>query len=118
MKVTHEEALLVYDCELLVQAKDERGQSYILSHTAEEQDNCEYIAVPVSKQALKEFRKGEMDLKEIMLSGPPREWYIARPEGRSGNLSLHAQNTPLKECPDLPEAGYHPYPEFSKLAKA
>ena len=55
MKIKHEETLLIYDCELLFQANDQEGQTYIVSHVADCDGECEYIAVPVTRHSLSNY---------------------------------------------------------------
>ena len=68
MKVKQVETLVVYDCELLFQAKDQEGQTYMVSHTGSYDAECEYIAVPVDEKSLSHYKAGQMDLRDLMLA--------------------------------------------------
>ena len=118
MKIKHEETLLFYDCELLFQAKDPQGQTYIVSHTGDGHKECEYMAVPVDQKTLSEFKAGRIDLRDLMLAGSPKEWYSAKATGDPDELELKLQRTSLAESPKLPMKGFHPDPKFSHYAKA
>ena len=72
MKIKQGETLLLYDCELLFQAQDPQGQSYMVSHTSECHGECEYVAVPVDQRSLSEYRAGRIDLRNLMLTGGER----------------------------------------------
>ena len=118
MNINHEETLLFYDCELLFQARDRQGQTYIVSHTGDSHKECEYMAVPVDQRSLSDFKAGRIDLRGLMLAGSRKEWYSAKATGDSNELVLELQSTTLAESPELPMKGFHPDPKFSENAKA
>ena len=114
MKVKWAETLLVYDCELLFQAKDQEGQTYMVSHTGSCDAECEYIAVPVDEKSLSQYKAGQMDLRDLMLARGQKSWYFARTTGNPGELALQQQQGRLSESDDLPEKGFHHDHRFSK----
>ena len=116
MKINQGETLLLYDCELLFQAQDPHGQSYMVSHTGECYGECEYVAVPVDQGSLSEYRAGRIDLRDLMLTGGREAWYSAKGTGYPSELALERQETPLSESPELPLKGFHHDPKFSEHA--
>ena len=102
MKIKKGETLLLYDCELLFQAQDQQGQTYMVSHIGKCHGECEYIAVPVKQNNLSEYNAGRIDLRELMLTGEREIWYSARATTNPGELALQPQDTPLAESPELP----------------
>ena len=118
MKIKQEETLLIYDCELLFQAQDRQGQTYMVSHTAGCRGDCEYIAVPVDQWNLTHYRAGRIDLRDFMLSGAHQAWYSAKPTGNPGELALERRETPLSESAELPMKGFHHNPKFSDHAES
>ena len=72
MKIKQGETFLSYDCELLFQAQDQQGQTYMVSHTGECHGECEYIAVPVKQKGLSQYKAGRIDLRELMLEEDER----------------------------------------------
>ena len=117
MKIKQGETLLLYDCELLFQAQDPQGQSYMVSHTSECHGECEYVAVPVDQRSLSEYRAGRIDLRDLMLTGGQEAWYSAKGTVNPGELVLERQETPLSESPELPMKGFHHDPKFSEHAE-
>ena len=113
MKIKQAETILIYDCELLFQAHDTQGQTYMVSHTAECHGECDYIAVPVDQSNLYEYKAGHIDLRDLMLSGAKQAWYSAKPTATPGELALERQETPISESPELPVKGFHHDPKFS-----
>ena len=107
MKIKHGETLLLYDCELLFQAQDQHGQTYIVSHIGSCQGECEYIAVPVKQKNLSEYKAGRTDLRDLMLTDAQDVWYSALATTTPGELALQPQHTPLTDSPDLPGKGFH-----------
>ena len=118
MKITQAETLLLYDCELLFQAQDPQGQTYMVSHTGECRGECEYVAVPVDRRSLSEYRAGRIDLRKLMLTGGREAWYVAKATGNPGELSLERQKTPFSESPELPMRGFHHDPKFSERTES
>ena len=118
MKITQGETLLLYDCELLFQAQDPQGQTYVVSHAGECHGECEYVAVPVDQWSLSEYRTGRIDLRDLMLTGGGEAWYSAKATGKPGELALERQETPLSESPELPVKGFHHAPKFSGHAES
>ena len=116
MKVKQGETLLLYDCELLFQAQDPQGQTYMVSHTGECHGECEYVAVPVDQRSLSQYRAGSIDLRDLMLSGGREAWYSAKATGNPGELALKRQEIPFSESPELPVKGFHHDPKFSVYA--
>ena len=114
MKVKQGETLLVYDCELLLQAQDEQGQTYMVSHIGKCHGECEYIAVPVNPKSLSQYKAGRIDLRQLMLSGGRQTWYSGRTTGNPGEMALERQESPLSGSPELPMAGFHHDHRFSK----
>ena len=114
MRIKQRETLLVYDCELLFQAQDRKGQAYIVSHAGECDGECEYIVVPVSENALSQYKAGATDLRQLMLTGGRETWYSARTTDNPGELALRRQKTSLAESPELPRAGFHHDHRFSQ----
>ena len=72
MKIKQGETLLFYECELLSQAQDQQGQTYMVSHIGKCHGECEYIAVPVNQKSLSQYKAGRIDLRELMLTGGER----------------------------------------------
>ena len=118
MTIKQAEIMLIYDCELLFQAEDTQGQTYMVSHTGECHGECEYIAVPVDRNNLSEYRAGRIDLRDLLLSGARQAWYSAKPTVNPGELSLKRQETKLSESPELPLQGFHHDYKFSNLPKS
>ena len=114
MKIKHEETLLIYDCELLFQANDQEGQTYIVSHVADCDGECEYIAVPVTRHSLSNYKAGRIDLRELMLEDGQEVWYSAKVAGKRGELSLKRQEALLSESAELPMKGFHHDHKYSK----
>ena len=118
MKIKQTETLLLYDCELLFQAQDPQGQTYMVTHAGECHGECEYVAVPVDQISLSEYRAGRIDLRDLMLTGGREAWYSAKATGSHGELALERQKTPLSESPELPSKGFHHDPKFSENAES
>ena len=116
MKIEQGETLLIYDCELLFQAHDQQGHTYIVSHVGKCQGQCEYIVVPVNRKSLSQYKAGHMDLRELMLIQGQENWYSARTTGNPGELDLERQFSPLSESPELPAKGFHHDHKFSQYA--
>ena len=116
MNIKHEETLLIYDCELLFQAQDQQGQTYMVSHIAECHGECEYIAVPVNQKSLSQYKAGRIDLRQLMLAEGPEVWYSARATGNHGELTLKLQEALLSESAELPMKGFHHDHKFSRNA--
>ena len=114
MKIKHGETLLLYECELLFQAQDQHGQTYMVSHIGKCHGECEYIAVPVNQKSLSEYKVGRIDLRGLMLTGGREVWYSARATTNPGELVLQQQETSLLESPELPGKGFHHDHKFSK----
>ncbi len=117
MKIKQGETLLLYECELLFQAQDQQGQTYMVSHIGKCHGECEYIAVPVNQKSLSEYKAGRIDLRELMLTGEREVWYSARATRNPGELALQRQETSLSESPELPVKGFHHDHKFSKHAE-
>ena len=116
MKIKQGETLLLYDCELLFQAQDPQGRTYMVSHIGECHGECEYVAVPVDQRSLSEYRAGRMDLRDLMLTEGREDWYSAKATGNPGELALERQETPISKSADLPMKGFHHDPKFSEHA--
>ena len=116
MKIKQEETLLIYDCELLFQAQDQRGQTYMVSHIGECHGECEYIAVPVNQRSLSQYKAGRIDLRELMLTEGREVWYSARATGNPGELNLERQEALLSASAELPMKGFHHDHKFSRNA--
>ena len=114
MKIKQGETLLVYDCELLFQAQDQKGYTYMVSHAGQCSTECHYIAVPVDETHLSQYRAGHMDLRDLMLARGRKIWYSARATGNPGELALEQQKGRLSESEDLPMKGFHHDHRFSK----
>ena len=117
MKIKQGETLLIYDCELLFQAQDRQGQTYMVSHTSKCDAECEYIAVPVNQKSLFQYKAGHIDLRELMLAEGGQVWYSAKATGNPGELALERQETSLSESPELPMQGFHHDHKFSQHAE-
>ena len=114
MKIEQGETFLVYDCELLFQAQDQEGETYMVSHAGECGMECRYIAVPVDEKPLSQYKAGQMDLRDLMLARGRKTWYSARTTGNPGELALEQQQGRLSESEDLPRKGFHHDFRFSR----
>ena len=114
MKIKQGETLLLYNCELLFQAQDQQGQTYMVNHIGKCHGECEYIAAPVNQRNLSEYKAGRMDLRELMLTDGHDVWYSATATTIPGELALQRQQTSLSESPELPRKGFHHDHKFSK----
>ena len=106
MKVTLQESLLYYDCELLFEAGDDTGQRYIAVHTDDHPTGCDYIVAPASREKLADFKAGKFSLRSLLLAAPDGEWYTARIGVDTDEIILTKQASPVTECADLPDADY------------
>ena len=113
MKIKHKESLLVYDCELLFEAKDFEGRIYIVNHTEDLGNGCKYLAVPVKDKTLLEFKAGRIDLRTLLLSEGGEEWYTTKITTDSSEITLERQAARLSECAELPEEGFRPNLAFT-----
>ena len=103
--------------QLVFQAQNQQGQTYMVSHGGECHGECEYIAVPVNQKSLSEYKAGRINLRELMLTGGREVWYSARATGNPGELALVRQETSLSESPELPMKGFHHDHKFSEHAE-
>ena len=111
MNIKHEETLLIYDCELLFQAQDQQGQTYMVSHIAKCHGECEYIAVPVNQKSLSQYKAGRIDLRQLMLA-EGRGGLVLRKShrkprrtdlGTPGSLALRIGRTAHEGVPSRPQ---------------
>ena len=118
MNINHEETLLFYDCELLFQARDRQGQTYIVSHTGDSHKECEYMAVPVDQRSLSDFKAGRIDLRGLMLAGSRKEWYSAKATGDSNELVLELPEYPAGRIAGTAHEGLSSRPQVQRERKS
>ena len=96
-----------YDGVQVFQGKDPIGEHYIgmLLDTDGEYDR--YLVTGVRPHRLKQFRKGNLDLRTLLLEAPGGKWYIAFGNVEFGQrLELKRKFEPLAETDFLPGEGY------------
>ncbi len=65
-----------------------------------------YAVVGVSPPELARFRRGLVDLREVMLEAGSDEWYVASYSSATEGFELRPQPTPLARSAYLPDEGY------------
>lgn len=96
-----------YDGIQVFQGCDAIGGRYVgmLLDTDGEYDR--YLVTGVRPHRLKQFRKGDLDLRTLLLEAPGGKWYIALANVEFGEpLALKRQSKPLAETDLLPDEGY------------
>ena len=106
------EILDYYDGILAFAAQDPIGGHYVGSLIERTRENDRYLVVGIRPERLDDLRNGKVDLRNILLESPDREWYIATPEGTIDDpLTLEPQQETLAETDYLPRDGYFLGPE-------
>lgn len=96
-----------YDGIQVFQGCDAIGGRYVgmLLDTDREYDR--YLVTGVRPHRLQQFRKGDLDLRTLLLEAPGGKWYIAHANVEFGQrLELERQSEPLAETDFLPGEGY------------
>ena len=96
-----------YEGVQVFQGKDLIGGHYIgvLLNTGDEYDR--YLVAGVPPHRLKQFRKGAVDLRTLLLEAPGGKWYIAHANVEFKQpMKLKRQSEPLAESGLLPGEGY------------
>ena len=107
VKITFQESLLYYDCELIFAAADDAGRQYLAVHHDDYSTGCEYAVVPVNPPELAQLKAGQLDLRRLMLAAPDGKWYTTQIGVDTDAIVLQAQPTPIIMCASLPDAGYY-----------
>lgn len=96
-----------YDGIHVFQGKDAIGGHYVGVLVDTEGEYDRYLVTGVRPHRLKQFRKGDLDLRTLLLEAPGGKWYIALANVEFGEpLALKRQSKPLAETDLLPDEGY------------
>ncbi len=106
------EILDYYDGIPAFAAQDPIGGHYVGSLIERTSENGLYLVVGIRPERLDDLRNGKVDLRNILLESPDREWYITTPEGTIDDpLTLEPQQATLADTDYLPGDGYYLGPE-------
>ena len=106
------EILDYYDGILAFVAQDPIGGHYVGSLIERTSEKDRYLVVGIRPERLDDLRNGKVDLRNILLESPDREWYITTPEGTIDDpLTLEPQQATLADTDYLPGDGYYLGPE-------
>jgi hypothetical protein len=98
--------LFYYDGSQVFEARDPIGGHYLALFAEQLEGRSRYLVVGLPPERLREFRVGATDLRTALLAGADEGWFLAETRDAMGPLSLAPQNTPLAECPFLPDPGF------------
>lgn len=96
-----------YDGVQVFQGKDAIGGNYIGMLLDTEAEYDRYLVTGARPHRLKQFRKGDLDLRTLLLEAPGGKWYIAFANVEFKQpMKLKRQSEPLAESGLLPGEGY------------
>lgn len=98
-----------YDGPQVIELQGLYGESMVGVLLPEELGSQAFLVVPVSPLRLSAFKWGDLDLLDLILDRPTKDWFIGSPsldEALEDALTLVAQDTPLREFSALPLKGY------------
>ena len=101
------EALDYYDGIEIFSGVDEVGRKYLGLRSEAAGDYDRYMVVAVIPEQLHKFRRGMLDLRELMLDSPDGAWYMITADMEFGEpMPLEAQSAPLHKSKFLPMPGF------------
>lgn len=106
-KINHHSTLYYYDGPQVFEARDSIGGHYVGVMIEPDGESDRYLICGVDPSQLREFREGNVDLRELLLQSSVEEWFLSVDEhSLSQPLDLH---TGSGEIPEeyLPEAGFY-----------
>jgi len=99
--------LLYYDGVQIFEGKDEIGGHYIALLVESKKDGDLYVIVGVKPEQLREFQSGLLDLREVILKRPEKEWYLGRvADDFSSPIFLELQTQKEINQKFLPQPGF------------
>ena len=105
--IRHSATLYYYDCPQVFEARDSIGGHYIAVMVEPANGQDRYLVAGVPPERLRQFRRGMLDLKTLLLDEREDTWYLATIEhGLNQPLTLIEQATPLAESGMVPESGF------------
>lgn len=106
--VSYVKTLFYYDAPMIFHSKDKIGCDYISLLVEDTKDTFRYLSVPISRQKLGDFNKGNFDLLDIFSNPETNEYYILDTDevlSSEFEISLY-EDRPLPEK-WMPEAGFY-----------
>ena len=105
--IRHTTTLFYYDGPQIFEARDAIGGHYIAVMVEPESGAERYLVAGVEPERLRQFRRGMIDLRSLLLERPIPEWHLARAHEASENdFVLEPQTGSLEESGLLPESGF------------
>ncbi len=107
MKQLRQRRILHYhDNPLLIDAVDEAGNVYLCERMPDHDSGAQFLAVRVTGDEMRQFEEREQCLRQTLLAGGRREWYVSVPQNDFREpFMIEAQRSPLSDSAFLPRAG-------------
>ena len=105
--IRHTTTLFYYDGPQIFEARDAIGGHYIAVMVGLESGDDRYLVAGVEPERLRQFRRGMIDLRSLLLERQIPEWHLARASESSENdFVLEPQDGSLEKSGFLPESGF------------
>jgi hypothetical protein len=105
--VRHTTTLFYYDGPQVFEAMDAIGGHYIAVMIEPDPDENRYLMTGVEPERLRQFRRGMIDLRSLLIERQETEWYLAKAYKASANeFMLEPQTGALENSDFLPDAGF------------
>jgi len=105
--IRHTTTLFYYDGPQIFEARDAIGGHYIAVMVGTESGDDRYLVAGVEPERLRQFRRGMIDLRSLLLERQIPEWHLARASESSENdFVLEPQDGSLEKSGFLPESGF------------
>lgn len=102
-QLTFEKTLCFYDSPQVIELRDVYGGSYVAVLV----DDDRYVATGVSRESLRTFLEGAVDLRTLMLEHGEREWYLSNAAiDFAQSMQFELQQGFLSATGFLPEDGF------------
>lgn len=97
-QIKHKATLLYYDGPELIEAQDQIGGSYIGLALDSDTNVFKFLVVGVQPTILRQLRRGEMDLRSLILDSEKFGWYMCETNNIEDPINLEEQN--VESIPD------------------
>ena len=107
MKTIHHVVTLdYYDGPVLFEARDRIGGHYLAVAGGSRGGDPVYAVVGVSPERLDDFRRGMVDLRDLMAEAGSEEWFVGTQKRTTEDFDLEPQAIELAASGYLPDSGY------------
>jgi hypothetical protein len=115
-KINYKDILIYFDGPQLFVGEDQVNTNYLCLLVAQYKEKDKFLCVPISKEKLKSFKLGEIDLKNLYSSPPTEELYLIETESIM-NECIEMRKIELQDVPEswFPGEGFFYEEEKMKI---